>query len=176
MTLSGEAYFEIARDERPFIVYAEGAEIEILGTEFNVTAYRGEDELQIVVADGVIDVSFTDNNQTSRGIAQLIKGDRVEIERSTGAYSLSHNVDLSHHLGWLDYQLEFDDRPVGEVARTLERWYGIEVRFSEPELAGLRLSASFIEDSVQEVIRVMELSLGLEADVDGREITFFNKD
>src|SRR5690625_353144 len=38
VSLTGEAYFDIARDERPFRVYAEGAEIEILGTEFNVTA------------------------------------------------------------------------------------------------------------------------------------------
>ena len=176
VSLTGEAYFDIARDERPFRVYAEGAEIEILGTEFNVTAYRDEEGLQIVVAEGVIDVSYADGNEISRDIAQLGRGEMVEIERSTGSFSLTHDVDLAHHLGWLEYRLEFEGMPAGEVARTLERWYGIDITFSEPELADLRLTASFNDDSVQEVLRVMELSLGLGTETEGRKVTFFRKE
>src|SRR5690625_1803873 len=176
VSLTGEAYFDIARDERPFRVYAEGAEIEILGTEFNVTAYRDEEGLQIVVAEGVIDVSYADGNEISRDIAQLGRGEMVEIERSTGSFSLTHDVDLAHHLGWLEYRLEFEGMPAGEVARTLERWYGIDITFSEPELADLRLTASFNDDSVQEVLRVMELSLGLGTETEGRAVIFFRKE
>jgi len=176
VSLTGEAYFDIARDERPFKVYAEGAEIEILGTEFNVTAYRDEEGLQIVVAEGVIDVSYADGNEISRDIAQLGRGEMVEIQRSTGSFSLTHDVDLAYHLGWLEYRLEFEDKPAGEVARTLERWYGIDITFSEPELADLRLTASFNDDSVQEVLRVMELSLGLGTETEGRAVIFFRKE
>lgn len=176
VSLEGEAYFDIARDERPFKVYAEGAEIEILGTEFNVAAYRDEKQLKIVVAEGVIDVSFADGNGINRDIAQLGRGEMVEIERSTGSFSLTHDVDLAYQLGWLEYRLEFEDMPAGEVAKTLERWYGIDISFSEPDLADLRLTANFNDDSVQEVLRVMELSLGLGTETEGRKVIFFRKE
>ncbi len=171
--LFGEAYFEIAKDERPFIVHADEALIEILGTEFNVQAYDEFDEIKVVVAEGR--VAVRSDRQTYDNSAFLEKGDMASLMRgSEGRVTITQNVDLRRHLGWIEYRLNFDNIPLGQVAATLQRWYGVEIQFSDDHLKQMKLTADFEDASIHEVIRVMEIALNLQYQMQGRTITFYS--
>jgi transmembrane sensor len=168
--LSGEGYFEIAADSRPFLVYADDAVIEILGTEFNVNAYEEYEQIEVVVADGK--VSLRSNQTTNQEPAVLEKNEMGSLERTgNGQVKVTRNITLSDHLGWMDYQLQFEDRPMEEVAAKLERWYGVDVDFKDKEIQEMRLSAGFEDESIHEVLRVVSIALDIDYGIKGRRIT-----
>lgn len=172
--LSGEAYFEIVRDGRPFFVHADDAVIEILGTEFNVLAYE-EEEIQVVVSGGKVSVRHQDANESNA--AFLERGDMASLKRGGNELpSVTHNVDLERHLGWLDYRLEFDATPLEKVAKRLERWYEMDITLADPSLSDLRFTAVFEDESIDEVLDALQLSLDLEYEIQDRQITFFRED
>lgn len=168
--LYGEAYFEIASDARPFIVKADEAVIEILGTEFNVYAYEDREDIKVVVAEGM--VSVRSDRAPYEYSASLGKGDMATLKRgSEGDVNVTQNVNLRRHLGWMEYRLNFDNIPLSHVASTLHRWYGVDIEFENDQLRDKTLTADFEDASIHEVIRVIEIALNVEHEMKGRKIT-----
>jgi transmembrane sensor len=169
--LTGEAYFDVNSDERPFFVYAGDVTIEIIGTEFNVRAYSDEN-IEVVVADGLVGVKLNNSDETeqvvlSRGnMAQLVPQQRNEL-------SIYQQVDMDTHLGWMAYRMTFENHIMSQISRELERWYGVDIEFSEPEINELRVSATFEDESLQEVLRVLSLALNLEYEISGRSVLMY---
>lgn len=168
--LSGEAYFDIAQDERPFFVYADNAIIQILGTEFNVRAYTEDQEVQVIVADGIVNVGYSGNSEEEFSL--LGKGDMASLQNN-GLLSIAHGINVQDHLGWLERRLLFEETPMEEVSKKLERWYGVDIRFRDEGLAQLRLSATFIDEPLLEVLRVIQLALDIDYDIHDGEVVFF---
>lgn len=171
--LTGEAYFDIAREERPFFVYAEGVVIEILGTEFNVHSYSGENEVEVVVVEGKVSVGFAPGASGEPVI--LVEREMARLKQQEKSVSVTRDVDLASHLEWLDNRLTFDDAPLGEVARRLERWYGVDIRLTDPELERRHFSATFDDEPLQEALRILELSLDLDVRMENQTIFFSKK-
>ncbi|MCC5907673.1 MAG: FecR domain-containing protein [Balneolaceae bacterium] len=168
--LYGEAYFEIAGDERPFIVKADEAVIEILGTEFNVYAYEDREDIKVVVAEGM--VSVRSDRASYEHSASLGKGDMATLKRgSEGDLNVTQNVNLRRHLGWMQYRLNFDNIPLSQVASTLQRWYGVDIEFENDQLRDKTLTADFEDATIHEVIRVIEIAINVEHEMKGRKIT-----
>jgi transmembrane sensor len=169
--LTGEAYFDINRDERPFIVYTDEVVVEILGTEFNVQAYEGED-VEVVVADGQVEVKLASNTNGESAILQ--RGEMARVDRSAeSGFILMQGVDLQRHLGWMEYRLIFDDTPMNRVFRQLERWYGVDINYTDPAIAEMTLSANFEDEPLQAVLQVIKLALNLEYEIRGNNVTFY---
>lgn len=165
--LSGEAYFEVASEDRPFFVITENTVIEILGTEFNVHAYEDE-QSAVTVAGGIVSVSSTDNAAESEKI--LRKGDMaINVD---GRIEVQGNVNLENKLAWLDHRLVFDNTTMDQVARRLERWYKVTIEL-DSELKEKRLTAVFENEPVNEVLRVLRHSLEIDYSIEGRMITFY---
>jgi transmembrane sensor len=181
--LSGEAYFEVSRDARPFYVVTGNHVIEVLGTEFNVQTYSDE-PFRVVVSRGVVSVHETteagaDPETDIPGIlAKKDTGTVLEagqiLEEENGLVRVSRDVDLDTYLAWLNHRLIFVDTPLDQVARTLERWYRLEVEFGEPEYADLRVTASFEDEPLDEVLRILSSSLNLNYEIHDRKVVFNN--
>ncbi|MEX2573628.1 MAG: FecR domain-containing protein [Balneolaceae bacterium] len=171
--LTGEAYFEVATDDRPFFVYANGAVVQILGTEFNVQAYEEDEEVRVAVARGKVSVGFSDNDDVESAL--LEGGDLAQLKHEGSLLSVTHGTDLGRHLEWLENRLTFDNASMEEVATKLERWYGVEIEFSDPGLAEMSISATFDDESIHEVLRILQLSLDLDYETEGQKIIFTEK-
>ena len=169
--LSGEAYFEVYHDERPFIVHTDGVAIEILGTKFNVQAYE-EESIEVVVADGKVGVKLSEILESETNV--LERGDMARMDRAgNGTLSVYRDVDIQNHLGWLEHRLTFDDVTMDRVTTQLERWYGVDIEITDPTVVELALSANFENESLQEVLRVIKLALNIEYELEGRQVTFY---
>ena len=115
--LSGEAYFEVARDAgKPFYVASDGQEIEVLGTNFNVKAYPNE---------GVVETTLLQGKVRVNGKCALSPGQQAQLKK--GSVSVKNDVDVNAVIAWKNGRFNFDSADVSEVLRQLERWYDIQV-------------------------------------------------
>ncbi|HVK46761.1 MAG TPA: FecR domain-containing protein [Pseudobacter sp.] len=118
--LEGEAYFEVAKNvNQPFIVNARNkATIEVLGTSFNVNAYKNENSLNTTLINGSIKVNGT-----------IIKpGQQARV---TDAVRVTANADIDQVMAWQRGYFNFDGASLKEVIQQLERWYDIEVAYEK---------------------------------------------
>lgn len=159
LRLTGEAFFDVVPDpDRPFRVRAGGAVTRVLGTEFNVRAYPDDLRVRVVVAEGEVSLRSEADSSPS---AVLHSGDLGELDPRDGAV-VTRKADLDAHLGWRQGLLTFDNAPLSEVVREIERWYGVPVRLGNADLSSRRLTGSFRDLPVAEVVAVVAASLGLE--------------
>jgi transmembrane sensor len=160
--LSGTALFEVVRDSRhPFRVHAGGTVTRVVGTRFVVRAYPDESEVEVAVAEG--EVAFR-ARATPASRAIKLRGGQLGEVNAGGVARMVAGEDTDRLLGWTEGRLVFSDRPLAEIAAELERWYGVEVGIADPALARRRLTLSFAEAPLREVLGVIAASLGVEVE------------
>lgn len=129
---SGEAYFEVAKDaSKPFRVSVTGkAEIEVVGTHFNVNAYEGETSIKTTLLEGAVTVAAAMNRPPSSVVLKPGQQAQLDAEGAGPAapsIKVVDDVDLSRVMAWKDGLFNFEGLPLTEVMKQLERWYDIEV-------------------------------------------------
>jgi ferric-dicitrate binding protein FerR (iron transport regulator) len=122
--VSGEAYFEVAKNvDLPFRVSIDrGAEVEVLGTSFNLNAYQDESSIDATLVDGSIRV-VKDEEKTV-----LKPGEQARIAENIRVIK---NVDVGKAVAWKNGIFNFEGVGLREMMRQLERWYDIEVTYGE---------------------------------------------
>lgn len=121
--MEGEVYFEvIANKSKPFIVKSRGQDIKVLGTMFNINAYVNEEAVKTTLIEGSISLS-------TGAAAKVIKpGQQAQV--SSGSIAVK-NVDVNQSLAWKEGYFKFDKLNVSDIMRQVERWYNIEVVYSD---------------------------------------------
>lgn len=164
--LQGMAHFDVVRNPtRPFLVHAGPSTTEVLGTRFTVRGYPGA-PVEVGVEEGRVAVRLAGAD----GHGSLFLGPG-EAARVADGEVRSRDGAPDDLLGWTDGRLVFRDRSLAEVARDLERWYGIRVNVPSNHLAARRVTLSFQDAPLGEVLDALRLSLGLAVERDGREVT-----
>lgn len=121
--LIGEAYFSVAKDtKRSFKVVSARQEIQVLGTEFNVSAYPDDPESKTTLVEGKVRLSL-DNNSI-----ELVPGEQgiVNSENLTKT-----NVDTEPYTAWKAGYFYFKKTPLEEILRQAARWYDVEVVYQD---------------------------------------------
>ena len=120
--VSGEAYFEVAGNARqPFIVIVNDATtINVLGTKFNINAYRDESSINTTLLQGAVKVTY-------RETSQLLKpGQEAQISQQM---RLVTDADVNSAVAWKEGVFAFNNADLPAVMRQLARWYDIEVSY-----------------------------------------------
>ncbi|MDY6867398.1 MAG: DUF4974 domain-containing protein [Chloroflexota bacterium] len=173
--LEGEAFFEVTSDEtKPFIVQAGHSVTRVLGTKFNVTAYPEEQKVQVVVAEGKVAL---------RSSVDQALVPEVQLKRNQlGAISINGEIiaskisDASIYTDWFRGKLTFQDTPLDEVAKRLERWYDVEIKIDNDISTSERLLHGTFEDaSLTSVLNSIALSLDIQYKRNNKEIHFMPK-
>jgi transmembrane sensor len=151
--LQGQAWFEVARDEqRPFIVEAEELKVTVLGTGFEVSAYDTAQVWRVRVRHGRVRVEAGNER------VELAAGERITFDRKTGQLERSGPVTTE---AWGDRIIQFENAPLAEVVTELQRIYHVRVDLGNTALQRCRLTATFENESVQEVLQVIAGTFGL---------------
>lgn len=148
--LSGEGYFEVAKDrERRFRVKSASAEVEVLGTHFNVSAYPDEAITRTTLLEGSVKVS--DHNKSL-----LIKpGQQARITKGAPGIALSE-VDTDEAVAWKDGYFVFSDTDIHTIMRHLSRWYDVDVEFKDPDIHETFAGRVSKDKNISEVLKVFE--------------------
>ncbi|PUZ25782.1 iron dicitrate transport regulator FecR [Chitinophaga parva] len=121
--ITGEAYFEVAGNAaQPFIVSInDEAGVEVLGTSFNVNAYKDGGSIDATLVEGLIRVSKGSDKK-------IVKpGQQAQI---SGEISLLKNADMEKALAWRNGIFNFEDVGLREMMMQIERWYDIQVVYA----------------------------------------------
>src|SRR5690606_36357040 len=118
--LSGEAYFEVNHNpHRPFYVDIQGNTIQVLGTAFNVSAYKNENQVKTTLIEGSVKV-FNGKHSLS-----LLPNQQATIHLSTSVITRSE-VDTWSALAWKNGYFRFEKASLEEIFATISRWYDIQ--------------------------------------------------
>ncbi|MDO6432230.1 FecR domain-containing protein [Flavitalea sp. BT771] len=129
--LTGEAYFEVAGNpSMPFIVKVDQtAGIKVLGTHFNVNAYRNEPVMKTTLLEGSIQFHTGIEMAPGEQIVKLRPGQQSQLETSTRKLAIENDVETEKAVAWKNGIFNFNDASLQEVMNQLERWYDIEVAY-----------------------------------------------
>lgn len=128
VSLSGEAYFEVAKDEEhPFVIHSSGMTTTVLGTKFNISAYNDDHSQRVTLAEGRVKVSEESETQTGREEGILLNPgyEAVRAEKEKNIRVRKANVDAA--LAWKNGLFVFDAESLGSMMRKLSRWYDVDV-------------------------------------------------
>lgn len=123
VTLSGEAYFEVAaHPNAPFFVKMNNeTTVEVLGTHFNISAYPDDAYSSTTLLEGAVQV------KAQQQIRRLQPGQQLDINQTTGVATLNKQVDTLAVIAWKNGILNFEDKKLTTVISMIARWYDIEV-------------------------------------------------
>jgi len=161
--LTGEGYFEVAKAPgKPFLVKANGADITVLGTHFNVMAYTNENALAVTLLEGAVNVG------RNGAVKKLLPGQQARISNSNNITVTG--TDVQEAVAWKNGFFIFDRADITTVMRQLERWYDIEVVYegAPPEMrfgGGMQRSLS-----LSGILKILEKN-GVLFKIEGRKIT-----
>ncbi|MEX1055311.1 MAG: FecR domain-containing protein, partial [Rhodothermales bacterium] len=121
----GEAFFEVVPDRQPFVVTTSDAEIEVLGTRFNIRSWAGDTE--VAVESGRVRVRTRVSDV--REVVLAGTGEAVRVEDDS--LLVQHPAMLDYVLAWRRRAFAAVDRPLGTILQDVERLYGLTVDVDE---------------------------------------------
>jgi len=124
VTVTGEAYFEVAKNEKmPFRVKAGNTTVDVLGTHFNINAYKDEASINTTLLEGAVRVSASQQQQ------QLRPGQQARVKANGTSIQVVDHADISEVMAWKAGFFSFNDADLPTVMRQLSRWYNVEVTY-----------------------------------------------
>lgn len=150
--LDGEAFFEVTHNkEVPFVVSTEKLDIKVLGTSFNVFAYKGNGEFSTALIEGSVKLYRPDNESVAMF---LNPNDYAELRDGRMVKSRMNNTDF---LLWKEGIYSFDDVPFIEIVKKLELYYDITIEVKDKKLNNYRFSGKFRQrDGVENVLKTLQ--------------------
>lgn len=130
VVLEGEAFFDVAKNEKPFIVKTSFGDVRVLGTAFGISAYASEPESYTTLVRGKVSVE-------REGIKPVVILPGEQVVTSKDGKMMKQKVDVEEFVGWKDGIYVFKEKSLGEIMKTLERWYNISVDFQDKSLVDL---------------------------------------
>ncbi len=182
VTLRGEAYFEVSSDKaRPFkVVIGKGAEIEVLGTHFNINAYPDEPDARTTLLEGSVKVSQVDQSLLLRpGQQALLVETRVgggpvgsadrSLHVADHSLSMADNPDLAQVMAWKNGSFLFDRTSLDVVMRQLSRWYDVDVVY-EKGIPAVRFAGEMKRDlNLSEVLAILH-KMEVHCHIEGKKL------
>lgn len=165
--LSGEAWFDVVRDTAtPFVIDAGEAMVQVLGTSFNVNAYKQNPTVEITVESGLVAMSSKKDLQ-----------DQIVMKAGSGGLYHKSQKTLKliptsdpNSISWKTRELFFQETSFGEVVEMLNKVYDANLVILNPELASCPLTVTFRDQSLEAILNVLEQTLDLQVTRKGDEI------
>ncbi len=176
VTITGEAYFEVARDKsKPFRVAvvsnsgtADGMEVTVLGTHFNINAYPDEEAMRTTLVEGSVMVR-------KAGVQmKIVPGEQAGIAVNGTVFDKSY-PDIEEVLAWKNGRFKFNNADVMSIMRQMARWYDVEIN-TEGDLSAIRFSGGVSrKDNIEKLLEILESEGRVKFIKQGKNITVMAK-
>ncbi|SDL16511.1 FecR family protein [Pedobacter sp. ok626] len=168
--LSGEAYFEVAKDKKhPFVVTTDKQRIEVLGTHFNVSAYNDELSVKTTLLEGSVKVApFTTTGSDTK---EVILKPNQESEITSSGISV-HKVYADDAIDWKNGEFSFTRERLGSIMRKIARWYDVDIIYTDKQIVN-RTFSGFVSKykKASQVLCLLEQTGDVKFKIEGRRIT-----
>ncbi len=174
--LMGEAFFNVISGDVPFKVKIKNNEIEVLGTSFAAVAYPDEDFSQVTLVEGTVQI----NDGAGRTLKQLNPREQLNIPDSPDKKITTSKVNTLFYESWINGQIKFEEERLADVARRMERWYNVEIRFTGKEASELRFTGTVlknkpIDQSMQAISLLLPIKVKHESNLHKKDVITISK-
>lgn len=154
--LKGEAYFEVKSDiSRPFIVQTSSMAVKATGTKFCVLEHESNPITEVTLVSGKVFVN--ELGDKSELISELSPNQQLKYNIQTGIKSITEG-DTYKSIAWKDGKLIFRNESFSEVVEKISRFYNVDIELRGTELKKYRYRATFQDESLDEVLKLLKLS------------------
>ncbi|WP_420320291.1 FecR family protein [Flagellimonas sp.] len=166
--LDGEAYFDVTRDEkRPFIVNAENLDVQVLGTQFNVSAYKSDGKIATTLVEGSVNVYENSNPDTK---IKLTPSYQAAFNKEKGTLS-KRKVDTRIYTSWMDNKLIIDNLSFEEILHKLERAHNVSIINHAEHLKDEIFKGEFGKEDIQTILGTIASSTPFTYKIENNVIT-----
>lgn len=161
--LQGEGYFEVAHNaSKPFIVVSNDQRVKVLGTKFNINSYANEPTILTTLVSGSVELS----DPRTKSSVKLRPGQQGKLLSS--GFDV-YPVDAENFTAWTSNEFQFKGVALVEVLRQLERWYDLDVDYTD--IPNVKVHGTISRDKkLQSVLYALEKITDLQFKVTGRRI------
>ena len=152
--IEGEAYFKVAPNKHlPFKVKTGKLEVEVLGTSFNISAYPTESNQSVFLDEGKVQINDTAGDK----IGEISPG-QMAVKTDGNPAIQVQNADSYFYTSWKDGKITFNSEKLSEIAKKMERWYNVEIKFEKEALKNFNFSGTILRNKpIDQTIMAMEL-------------------
>jgi transmembrane sensor len=168
--VDGEAYFEVAKDkEHPFIVNANGVNIRVTGTKFNVSNYKEDVTKNVVLVEGAVSVYKKEEAFNKNSSLSLTPGYKAEWRGDKKTISIEE-ADTSIYTAWIGGKLIFKDMPFNDIMVKLERHYNVKIINNNKLLGKKRFDATFDVETIEQVLNTINQNFDIKYTIENNQI------
>jgi len=162
--ITGEAYFEVAKNVKAFRVKIGEAEVDVLGTHFNIMAYDEETAVKTTLLEGAVRVIRSN-------ASHLLKpGQQAQLNRNEKGITVIDDAPLDETVAWKDGLFFFNRVSLPAIMRQIARWYDVKVLY-EGEMPDLEFGGKISRNNnISEVLKILELSSKVHFRVEDKTI------
>jgi transmembrane sensor len=169
VTFIGEGFFDVAHDAlHPFLIQSDKMQIRVLGTKFNVKALPKQAIFQVSVVSGSVAVRGMAEQGTTNSETIILKPQQKALfEVATNQVTtMKTNAEAKKEI-FEPISINFDDTPVGEVVRQLERQFNIHIQLSDKAISQCLLTADFNNQPLPVILDILCTSLDVSYTLSG---------
>lgn len=164
--LGGEAFFDIAKNsEKPFIIKIGEATVTVLGTSFNIKSSEKFDTVTVSVNTGKVRFTYKDQKQ------ELEAGEKATLFASVEKIQMINENTMGLDQFWRTRKLTFSGESLQEIVNTLSLAYEKSIELVGEDFSGCSLNADFENDTLENVLQVIALTLNLSIHEEGESIS-----
>lgn len=165
VSLEGEAFFDIVRNpEKPFRIKVGEAEVLVLGTSFNIKSDKKADSVSVSVNTGKVLFSFKDHS------LELNPGDKATLFALQNSIVKMTKDDTGLDQFWRTGLLTFSGQNLDHIVQTLSLAYKRQIKLVGSDFSGCSLSVDFENDSLENILQIIALTLNLEVHENDKEV------
>lgn len=166
LSLTGEAYFEVAKNDLPFTINTGNLHVEVVGTHFNVKAYTEDNEASVTLLEGLLNLTDSDKNK-------LVHLQPMETAVYT-AGNLIVRKDSSATIDWMNNHIIFKGETFAQIIRVLQRNFNIKIHIHNESIKERRFAGEFTEnENIEQIFRIMSASEKFRYTIKGTDIDVF---
>ncbi|TKG93812.1 DUF4974 domain-containing protein [Puteibacter caeruleilacunae] len=150
VTLEGEGYFEVAENkDKPFNVKTGKVDIKVLGTVFNIKAYKNDDNIKTTLVSGSVQVTTTEKERL------ILKPNQQAVVKWNQKGVKLKRVDAKQYIQWIDGVYMFRNERLENVMNAFMRWHDFNVTYENESLKDIAFGGSFDKNSDIELVLSM---------------------
>lgn len=163
VTVSGQAFFDVAHTGQDFLVNCSKGVVKVMGTTFDVRDYAGETTSVTLVTGSV---AYTTNNETT----ELHPGEQISQQTDTQT-PVVQQVDTRRFTAWKDGMIYFMDERLEDVMNDIERMYDVHIVYSDNYLRDMTFTGECSRfKNVDEFMKLLQMTGLIEYKIDGKTI------
>jgi transmembrane sensor len=196
VNLTGEAFFDVVHNaDKPFLIHTARIDIRVLGTSFDVKSYSTDKTTEATLIRGSIEVSIkdrpsekiilkpneklvvaNDDSTLHRAIPVRHANDATDeplvvIRKPTYEQATGAIIETS----WVYNKLIFREEGFSELARQMERWYGVAIKFTNPAQERWKFTGTFQSETIQQALDALRMTANFNYTIQDNQITIYGK-